>query len=219
MQNYHLDEQALAELRAAHRAARNAREAYRFNAVILLASGCTPAQVASALLLDDDTVRSHYKRYKLGGIAALERLNYVGREALLSPTEPAQLDAHLQAHLHPSVAAVASRVEERFGVRYTGSGMTVLLCRVGYHYKKPKLLPGKHPHSRCRKPSLPSTECSRKRRASTMRCYLCMPLPITRVLQIGAQEFVTVVAGFVVNSASMASWLGSTASIQPRWLR
>jgi hypothetical protein len=71
MQDYHLDAQALAELQAAHRAARNAREAYRLNAVILLGSGWTPAQVASALLLDDDTVRSHFKRYKRGGIAAL----------------------------------------------------------------------------------------------------------------------------------------------------
>jgi hypothetical protein len=29
----------------------------------------------------------------------------------------AQLDAHLQEHLHPSAAAVARWAEERFGVR------------------------------------------------------------------------------------------------------
>jgi len=49
MLDYHLNEQELAELRAAHRAARNAREAYRSNAVILLGSGWRPAEVTAAL--------------------------------------------------------------------------------------------------------------------------------------------------------------------------
>ena len=145
MQDYRLDKQKLAELRAAHRAARNAREAYRLNAVILLGSGWSPSEVAAALLIDDDTVRNHFKRYQQGGIAALERMNYVGSEALLTPTQLAELDAHLQQQLHSSAASVARWVKERFGVHYTDSGMTALLHRLGYRYKKPKLLPGKAP--------------------------------------------------------------------------
>jgi transposase len=145
MRDYHLNRQQLAALRAAHRAARSAREAYRLNAVILLGSGWSPAQVAAALLIDDDTVRNHFKRYKQGGIAALERMNYVGSEALLTPAQLAELDAHLQQQLHPSAASVARWVEERFEVHYTDSGMTALLRRLGYRYKKPKLLPGKAP--------------------------------------------------------------------------
>ena len=90
MQDYRLDKQELAELRAAHRAARNAREAYRLNAVILLGSGWSPSEVAAALLIDDDTVRNHFKRYKQGGLAALERMNYVGSEALLTPAQLAR---------------------------------------------------------------------------------------------------------------------------------
>ena len=70
MQDYPLNQQELAELRAAHRAARNVREAYRLNAVILLGSGWSPSEVAAALLINDDTVRTHFKRYKAGGIAA-----------------------------------------------------------------------------------------------------------------------------------------------------
>ena len=109
MQDYHLDKQALAELRAAHRAARNAREAYRLKALILAGSGRSPSEVAAALLIDDDRVRNHFKRYKQGGIAALERLNFVGSEALLTAAEVAGLDAHLQQALHPSAASVAAR--------------------------------------------------------------------------------------------------------------
>lgn len=145
MRNYHLNEHELAERRAAHRAARHAREAYRFNAVILLGSGWTPSEVAAALLLDDDTVRNHSKRDKHGGIAALERRNHVGSEALLTAAQLPELDAHLGQQLHPSAASVARWVKERFGVHYTESGMTALLHRLGYRYKKPKLLPGKAP--------------------------------------------------------------------------
>ena len=117
MQDYHLNQQELAELRTAHRTARNVREAYRLNAVILLGSGWSPSEVAAALLISDDTVRTHFKRYKEGGIAALERMNYVGSEALLTAAQLAELDAHLQQQLHPSAASVARWVEARFVTR------------------------------------------------------------------------------------------------------
>lgn len=145
MQDYRLTTQELAELRAAHRAARNAREAYRLNAVILLGSGWSAAEVSAALLMDDDTVRNHFKRYKRGGLDALERMNYLGSEALLAPEQLAELDGYLQAHLHQTAASVARWVKARFRVCYTASGMTALLHRLGYRYKKPKLLPGKAP--------------------------------------------------------------------------
>jgi transposase len=145
MQDYRLNKQELAELRAAHRAARNAREAYRLNAVILLGSGWSPSEVAAALLIDDDTVRNHYKRYKRGGLTALERMNYAGSEALLTPEQLDEFDAHLQQELHPTAASAARWVKDRFEVDYTVSGMTALLHRMGYRYKKPKLLPGKAP--------------------------------------------------------------------------
>ncbi len=132
-----------AELRAAHRRALNVREAYRINAVILLGNGRTVADVADALLFDPDTVRAYFKRYKKGGLEALLRMNYVGSEALLDDVQLAVLDAHLQKHLHLTAVSVARWVEERWGVCYAPSGMAAVLRRLGYVYKKPKLVPGK----------------------------------------------------------------------------
>ena len=54
-----------------------------------------------------------------------------------------ELDAHLQANLHLSAKAVAYWVKETFGVSYTQSGTTAVLRRLGYVYKKPRLVPGK----------------------------------------------------------------------------
>jgi hypothetical protein len=52
MQDWRLTTQALAEPRAAHRAARSAREPYRLNVAILLGSGWSAADVSAALLMD-----------------------------------------------------------------------------------------------------------------------------------------------------------------------
>jgi transposase len=148
MTDYRLSNDELAELRAAHRTARGAQDvrgAYRINAVILLGQGRSAADVADALLFDADTVRDYFKRYKKGGVDGLLRMDYVGSEALLTPTQLQELDAHLQDCLYDSAQAVVRYVEKRWGVRYTVSGMTAVLHRLGYVHKKAKLEPGKHP--------------------------------------------------------------------------
>ena len=98
MLNFHLDKQELAELRAAHGRAKNVREAYRINAVILLGIGWKAGDVADALLIDPDTVRTYFKRFKKGGLDGLLRMNYVGSEALLNDAQLLELDVHLQNH-------------------------------------------------------------------------------------------------------------------------
>lgn len=143
MTDYRLDKRELAELRVAHRQVRDVRAAYRINAVILLGQGRAVADVADALLFDPDTVRGYFKRYQEGGLDGLVRMAYVGSEALLDTAQLGELDAHLQTHLYPSAAAIARWVEKRWGVRYTPSGMTAVLHRLGYSYKKAKLTPGK----------------------------------------------------------------------------
>jgi transposase len=143
MADYRLDKRELAELRVAHRQVGDVREAYRINAVILLGQGRAVSDVADALLLDPETVRTYFKRYKGGGVAELLRMSYVGSEALLDPAQMAELDAHLRTHLYLTAEAVARWVAQRWGVRYTLSGMTMVLHRLGYAYKKAKLTPGK----------------------------------------------------------------------------
>lgn len=58
----------IAELKAAHRHAKTRREAHRIKAVVLFGKGWTAAEVAEALLLDEDTVRSYLARYRRGGL-------------------------------------------------------------------------------------------------------------------------------------------------------
>jgi len=53
------------------------------------------------------------------------------------------LDDHLQSKIYHNAQEVAVYVREAFGVAYTPQGMTDLLHRLGFVYKKPKRVPGK----------------------------------------------------------------------------
>ncbi|WP_365303159.1 winged helix-turn-helix domain-containing protein [uncultured Thiodictyon sp.] len=54
------------------------------------------------------------------------------REALLGDTQLLELDDHLQRRLYLTAEAVARQVQTRWGVRYTPSGMTAVLHRLGF---------------------------------------------------------------------------------------
>ena len=96
-------------------------------------------------LIDPDPVRSHFQRFRAGGITALLHMNYVGSEAWLDTQQLQELDQHLRGTLYLTAAEVAGYVQARWGVCYTLSGMTALLHRLDYVYKKATLEPGKHP--------------------------------------------------------------------------
>jgi transposase len=143
MLDYTLPAEKLTELRGAHRATHYKREADRIKAVVLLASGWTAEQVAEALLIDPNTVRDHFRRYQQDGLAGLRHAAYAGSDCALDAAELAALDVHVQTQLYVTAKAVASWVNEQFGIAYTASGMTALLHRLDFVYKKPKLVPGK----------------------------------------------------------------------------
>ena len=143
MVDYSLPAQEIAKLRAAHRGTRDKRVADRIKSVVLLASGRTAEDVADALLVDANTVRNHFKRYRQEGLAGLQHLAYRGSACELDEAALAVVEGHLQTELYLSAKDVAAWVQETFGIAYTVSGMTALLHRLGFVYKKPKLVPGK----------------------------------------------------------------------------
>ena len=76
-------------------------------------------------------------------LPGLLEVGYHGSDCALSDDDLALLDVHVQTHLYLTSKEVAAWVQEQFGVVYTASGMTAVLHRLGFVYKKPKLVPGK----------------------------------------------------------------------------
>lgn len=97
--------------------------------------------------IDRESVRNHHKRYRKGGLRALLRHDAGGSEAALNSKQHQQLAEYLQSHLCLTSKQVAHYVQHTWQVSYSESGITPLLHRLDFVYKKPKLIPRQ---GRCR---------------------------------------------------------------------
>jgi len=130
MLDYRLTLSERAELRAEHRKTRDQREADRIKAVLSLADGWKAEQVAQILLIDPNTVRTWFKRYREGGVSRLLEVEYRGSECALNAVELAVLEREVDTRLYLTSKAVAAWVEERFGVSYTTNAIESLDARL-----------------------------------------------------------------------------------------
>lgn len=143
MEDFDLTPSERAALREAHRLTHDKREAYRINVVLLLGTGWTQRQVAQALMLDEGTQREYVRRYREGQLQGLVRMDHHGSVPRLEESQRAELEGELSRTLYVRAGDLALWVKGRFGVEYTVGGMTRLLHRMAYTYKKPKVVPGK----------------------------------------------------------------------------
>ena len=119
------------------------RYAERIKVILLLDEGKTYKSIAEYLFLDEGIIANYRKRYKKGGLDELVNDDYSGKKAMLSEKELEILDAGLQSKVFLTTKEIISYVEKKFGVKYSKGGMTELLHRLGFSFKKPKVVPGK----------------------------------------------------------------------------
>jgi transposase len=89
----------------------------RANALVLLDAGWSCRQVADALLLDDDTVRSFRKLFEQRGIEGLTSFDVGGSASYLSASQEDDLKAWVAAMLPHSTRQIGA-VGWHFGVRF-----------------------------------------------------------------------------------------------------
>ncbi len=131
------------ELKKVHRKVPHRREADRIKAIVLLGTGWTLEQTAEALLLDTGALRRYVQTYQADGLDALLLMAYQGSQPKLTNAQLRKLEKQLSQTIYLCAKDVARYVKETFGVLYTTNGVTNLLHRMGYTYKKPKAVPGK----------------------------------------------------------------------------
>jgi transposase len=113
----------------------------RANALLLLDKGWRAQEVAEALYLDAETVRGWRRHFARHGMQFLPLSSYSKREGNLSFEQEGELKAHM--HLHPprSTNEVRAHIKNIYGETFSRSGAIKLMTRLGFDYKKPKLLP------------------------------------------------------------------------------
>lgn len=126
-----------------HKSTSERRKADRIKAILLLNKGFDFNEVAELLLIDDATVRRWYDTFKTKGIKTLIRDFYIGGTRKLTQIELTCLNQQLSHRIYRTAKEVCWYVEQKFGVVYTPKGMTSLLHKLGFRYKKPKQVPGK----------------------------------------------------------------------------
>jgi len=160
-------------LRMAHKSIQDKRYVYRINAVILLGTGWSYDEAAEALLLDEATLRNYVKIYQEGGVEALSANNYKGSSAKLSTEQRIEFDTHLQENTYLTVDAIIAYVVKTYGVLYSISGMTDLLHRLNFTYKKSKLIPAKA-DAKNQEKFLDDLQVIEKTRVKTIPFYIWM---------------------------------------------
>lgn len=138
-----LTEVQVLELRRRHREQREKRLADRIKAVLMLNTGFTPTQVQDALLIDETTISRHRKNYQEKGIDGLLEMRYAGGSSRLTSNQEMSLKRYFKQHTAQTALAVVNHLAKRYGVKYSVIGATKLLHRLGFVYKKPKIVPGK----------------------------------------------------------------------------
>lgn len=122
---------------------RQRKHADRIRVILLLDKGWTYAKIAEALFIDEATIANYRRRYKEGGLESLLYDDYKGSESFLSIEGQHELELHLLENVYLSIKSMLNYVNRRFKVHYTVGGLTALLHRMGFSYKKPKAVPGK----------------------------------------------------------------------------
>ena len=143
MRDYSLSREKIAELESLHRSLRDKRQADRVKAVLALSKGWSPAQVSEILLFDEKTSRHYFERYQQGGAEALLDDNYTGAEPKLNEDQLNELEGYLEDHLFTDAKSVIAHIAGQYGVHYSISGVTDLLHRLDFSYKKPTHVPDK----------------------------------------------------------------------------
>lgn len=138
------DEQILV-LRKAHKTIKDKRLADRIKAILSLNAGHDYSQVASILLLDEITLRRYVKSFKEKGLDGLLEFHYFGGQSKLNKIQELELKNHLAdgEHIYLTAKEVADYVKHEYRINYSIIGITKLLHRLGFVYKKPKLIPAK----------------------------------------------------------------------------
>lgn len=138
-----LTEQQVVELRIAHKKTREKRLADRIKAVLMMHAGFTYSQIRQALLLDEVTVRRYWKHYQENGMTGLLEYHYTGGTSRLTTLQEQELTSFFKEHTPQTAKAAVDHIQKTYDAIYSIIGVTKLLHRLGFVYKKPKVIPGK----------------------------------------------------------------------------
>jgi transposase len=118
------------------RSERDVRIWRRLTAILWLAEGVTAEEVGSRLGVTARQVREWLKVFRTQGLEGLSQLHYQGRVPQLDDAQVEELKQEIAKGQFHTARQILEWVGQRFGVRYSESGVKELLKRIGVSYHK-----------------------------------------------------------------------------------
>lgn len=115
----------------------------KITVLIMLHQGHSVSAIEAALGLDDNTIRRYVRGYEKRGLKNFLKDGYIAYSGKLEEHQEEELAAHLDVTLYPDAKSVCDYVRQTYGVKFTVSGMTKLLHRLGFVYKQTKTVPSR----------------------------------------------------------------------------
>ena len=115
----------------------------RITVLLMLDDKFSVSQISRSLGIDQTTVNRYILYYQEQGLEAYLTLKYVGYMGKLTAEEEAELDKELQEYLYINTQEILAFIKSEFGKTYTPSGLSRLLHRLDFSYKKTKHEPCK----------------------------------------------------------------------------
>jgi len=131
------------EYKQLHKKCRDKQLSDRIKCILALDKGHSYSEVADILMTDESTLWRWKGQFIEGGMEQLLKNDYPGKDCYLSEEQQKELERYLEQRICLSAKEVCEYVKKNYEVKYTSKGMTNLLQRLGFVYKKPKHLPSK----------------------------------------------------------------------------
>ena len=138
-----LTEQQIIELRLVHKQTREKKLADRIKAILYLHFGLTYVEIAKLLLFDETTIRRYLQKYQEKGVDGLLECHFLGGKSRLTILQERKLKRYFKINTPQTSLEAAGYIHKTYGISYSTIGVTKLLHRLGFVYKKPKIIPGK----------------------------------------------------------------------------
>ena len=115
--------------------------ARRANVILLLDDGWTCKQIASALYIEEGTIRTWRKHFENGGLDELTTFDWQGGQTRLSQAEETELIAWLRENPCRDTKEVRVHINNKYDKGYSHSGCIKLMHRLGFEYARPVRVP------------------------------------------------------------------------------
>ena len=137
-----LENKEIDRLKKLHRKIKESKKRDRIKAVLMLADGHKVAFVAKVLLVDENTVYRWVEAYQSNPNSeswlTMECEGYNGK---LTDIQERMVGKFVDMKTINTSAEVIDYIKRKWGYEYSHSGVTSLLKRLGYVYKKAETIP------------------------------------------------------------------------------